>query len=374
MPSVEVIADWNSFLQLEQEWDQCIDQMDPHAIFLKHMWFRLWGEAFLLPKLSYGTQLFILKIKEGLETVGFVPLYIHRQWTPLGFIKVLSFLTNDHSPKVDFICPLSRRKEIAYSMVLFLRYVKGCSKFEFEDLLDGSDSHQSIKETLSQLGWPIGQKYIRQSPYLKLPENIPEFYEKLSKKLKKDIRRATEKLTLQGKISVDYLMKSDEIQKGWPSIEQISSQSWQYDQGTSVVAESTVTQFYKKLLLWAAVHGKALLVILKINDKPIAFKIDVIEQKIVYGLKKEFVQDYRACSPGTVLEALSLEKMVEWHFCEYDFLGLAEPHKMLWTETTRAYVRDIAYPSTWKGWLLYDLNFPIRQMIKRNVQRLMLKK
>src|ERR1022692_2844996 len=103
---VEVIADFDSFVEAKPAWDALVGKADVTHPFLTHDWIRSWWESF-----GAGRAMKILMVSRGGDLVGIAPLMISRTKIYGIPVRELGSITNDHTRRFDFIVSGDRSEE-----------------------------------------------------------------------------------------------------------------------------------------------------------------------------------------------------------------------------------------------------------------------
>ena len=89
--------------------------------------------------------------------------------------------------------------------------------------------------------------------------------------------------------------------------------------------------------------------LLELDGDPIAYVYGLIHNGNFCDLKESYKLAYKDDSPGQVLKAFVMERLIERQVKIYDYMGLCEPYKLRWTD--RIYRRNqyVLYNKTIRG-------------------------
>jgi CelD/BcsL family acetyltransferase involved in cellulose biosynthesis len=159
----------------------------------------------------------------------------------------------------------------------------------------------------------------------------------------------------------------------------LSEKTWQHANGTGIGSTPAVRTFYTSIAAESGLRGQLEIALLREGGKPIAFELNLAAERTVYNLKLGFDPGRADLSPGLVLRDAVLRRAIDRGISKFDFLGMAEPYKLHWTDTVRAHGnlliarKGLAARSRWwlkfvaKPWLTTHASWVIDA--KRSLQR-----
>jgi CelD/BcsL family acetyltransferase involved in cellulose biosynthesis len=208
----------------------------------------------------------------------------------------------------------------------------------------------------------IVSRAVHRSPYLDITGNWESFEESLSANWRQTLRRRRRQLEKGGNLDIDVADGSDRFDELFDEGVRIEPSGWKRDAGTALIADEKAHAFYKSVATWAASKGWLRMVFLRLDGRPIAFRLDLETAGAYYHLKGGYDPEFASASPGNVLAASVIESAFRRRLKRFEFLGAAESHKLRWTRTTRELrlIRafDRSPPGT-AGYLLHKYARPI---------------
>ena len=147
----------------------------------------------------------------------------------------------------------------------------------------------------------------------------------------------------------------------------IEAAAWKGDQGTAIISDSAVTEFYTRLAEREATEGRLRLSFLRVGGKRISFSYILASEKTLYGVKIGYDPEYHTYSPGNMLLNLILQEACADGMAEYDFLGVDDDWKFDWTKETRKYSWLFLFRNRLRARWLHRLKFDLVPKIKQRI-------
>lgn len=129
----------------------------------------------------------------------------------------------------------------------------------------------------------------------------------LSSNRRKSLRRARKKLTNLGDTIIERLTDEAELQSWLSEFLAMENTGWKRESGSSVLSCPKETELYQQIVRNAFIKGDLVFTRLRIDQKPIAFTLDIMAPPLGFCLKSAIDQDYRKYSPGVLLEMETLK-------------------------------------------------------------------
>lgn len=312
-------------------WDGLADRLAA-APFLRPGWLLSWSRAFSSGRLS------VLTATRDNKLVGVLPFFERR--------GVLSSPTNWHTPLFGYLA-LDR----AVRLALAERFVAAATVRADLSFLDSGDpglnacvraAERATRATLVRT--------VLRSPYVQLEGTDWESYQAgLERKRRKDLERRRRRLGERGPLSFDVADGRTDFDDLLSEGLRLEGSGWKEDRGTAIASQPTTRVFYEEIARWAAERGWLVLAFLRLGDRAIAFDLGLRANGRLYVLKGGFDPDFRSFAPGQLLTYESLQWEFEQGVRSHEFLGAADPHKLVWTTTVRERVRFQAFGASLRG-------------------------
>ena len=136
------------------------------------------------------------------------------------------------------------------------------------------------------------------------------YVESLGKAHRKSIRRSTRKLQQIGEIQLERLTRfssREELEIALRQAFEISHRGWKGQQGTSVLSQRGMFEFYLDIAWNLSQENQFELQFLRVGDQRVAFEYGYRDDGIYYSHKVGYDVDYAKYSPGQLLMFLQLE-------------------------------------------------------------------
>lgn len=306
------------------EWDALARRTSaPH--YLRPGWFGPWYEAF-----SPESAL-VLQARRAEELVGVLPLVERR--------GVVASASNGHSP---CFAPLAADPE---TLEALLAAARERARRRLDLLyVDGEDPAR--QQLVAPGGGRTIERVIARSPYIDLEGDWAAFEAALPSKRRSDMRRRHRKLEEAGTVEIADVTESDRIgellAEGWS----VEAKGWKGEGGTAVAAGAATSLFYERIAAWAMAEGLLRLSFLRLDGRVLAFAFCFEDSRTLDVLKIGFDPEYGKFAPGVLLTRHMVETAFDAGLEAYEFLGDADPYKLVWTDLTHERLRIQAFPAS----------------------------
>ena len=350
------IVDYQSFLDLEPEWNRLVDTVAPDHPFLEHAWVRTWWECF-----GSGSSLHIVVVKSGGETIAIAPLILTTVRMFGVPVRRLGFFYNSHVPRADFL--VARRHREAYRAIL--EHIEGSRDWDVLQLCQLAHESETLHE-IRRLAGPrcrMGTWLSGASPYVPMDRSWVDYMDGLPAKHRSNLRNRLKRLREAGEVELETIRSADA-----PAIEEaleIEAAAWKGESGTAISSDPETARFYRLLAGRAARRGWLRLHFLRCGNTRAAFDYSLAYANRIHLLKVGYDPAYSPYSPSNLLLHQVLEKAFEEGASEYDFLGECAEWKMRWTRLSKPYCWLFVFSRSAKGRALYFAKFTLVPLWKR---------
>ncbi len=335
---IEVVARWQGFLEMEQEWNRLWEQSPQRDnVFLSHEWFRAWWEAF-----GENREMLILRLVADGRLVGIAPLMRHAIRYHGLPIRLLSLITNDHTNRAEFI--LAERSQECVTRVLDFvsREAAEWDMAELDFVPADSPTAEALGRQAGQFGLVYGFKPSYDSLFIPLSGDWEGFYGKLDGRFRRNMKNREKRLASLGEIRYEECF---EAKDGFlEEMFAVGEKSWKgTETKTAIASTSALRRFYARLAELTGPKGRLSLHLLRVGGKPIAFHYSLRNDGAIYLLKTEYDLAYQAYSPGHQIQKHVLESCHARGLREFDFLGPDMEWKREWAACARPHVRLLLF-------------------------------
>jgi CelD/BcsL family acetyltransferase involved in cellulose biosynthesis len=360
---VEAISDFDSFLEAKPAWDRLVERANIGHPFLTHDWIRSWWESF-----GGRRTLTILMVSDAGELVGIAPLMISRTKIYGIPVRELGSISNDHTPRFDFIISGER---VSVIEAIWLHLWERKREWDVIKLCQ-LESGSATLEQLARLAaghacrfetWPSTD-----SPYLSLSGNFEDHFATLPRGLRANLRRRMKRLEEIGPVEFEQISSATQIDGALSDAFRMEVGTWKGAAGTAIACHNELTRFYTAVAQRAAQQGTLYFTFLLLDGQRIAFDLSLIYNRRLFKLKPGYLQKYHACSPGQELTTMTIRDAFARGLTEVDFLGSADEWKLAWTKSVRQQCWAYVFKNDWRGSLLHFAKFRLAPFVHSKIR------
>jgi CelD/BcsL family acetyltransferase involved in cellulose biosynthesis len=358
---VEVVTDYRRFIDLEQIWNQLVDDAGMVFPFVRHEWIRALWDSF-----DHGGDLHVLVVKEGGRPIAIAPLMRDRGRMYGIPVRRLRGIANIYTERFDFIVSM-RPDECGTAIWTYL--AEHASEWDVLELRQVTLGSWVLDHPPP---WDIAQRFLiaewlsTESPYIPVSQSWEAYFKSLKKGHRANIRKCVQHLEASAPVGVDVVVSNVNLDADIDDALTLEAVAWKDQGGTAIRSRHDTAAFYRQVLHKAAERHWLRLYFLTVGGKRIAVRMALLFRNRVYMLKSGYDPQYAAFSPGHLLCHKMLEEAWRLHFDEVDFLGSAEQWKLNWSKGLRRHFWLFAFPKRLKPRLLHFLKFSLVPRIRRS--------
>jgi CelD/BcsL family acetyltransferase involved in cellulose biosynthesis len=350
---VEQLSTLSQFQAVSGVWDQLCARATDSFPMLTHAWLCAWWKAF-------GDELAmrVLLVWRGDVLVGAAPLVLRCEPAFGSRRRVLALFTNSWVDRSHLLLA-----EISCEVIdAMLEHARTCIPYDVMDLFPLEDASPQTAALLERLRvhHHVGIEEHLNSPFLRVPASWEQLQQDLSSSFRQSVRRKVRKVGAMPNVSMSVVRDAS----CFAAIEAVSLESWQHDEGTSMVSTPQVREFYTAIVQAAASSGTLRCAVMNVDGEPAAFEFNLMHGDTLHNFKLGFRKKYADLSTGIVLKAYLLECAMtaaeKPTLREYDFMGTSEAYKLNWTKTVRTHSRLRVFRRRWNLTPIYWLSFVVK--------------
>jgi CelD/BcsL family acetyltransferase involved in cellulose biosynthesis len=328
-PEIEVIRDIQRFNSIASDWDELVDEWGLDRLFLSHTWFRTWWESF-----GKGNQLHVVTVRARGRLVAAAPM-MRTQAGIYGLkLDALQAIYNPHTPRYDFI--VANQDPHLYAAIWTeLMAENSCDLILLTQIAQPSRTIQSIQALAVDDGWLTGEWIAPVSPFIRLGGDYETFFSSLGAGCRFNLTKRYQRLRRIGPVDVEVITHRNQVDEAMLDGLRIEAAAWKGENGTAMISDAAVTEFYIRLAKGQADLGQLRLNFLRIGGKRIAFSYVLQKGQRLCAVKIGYDPEYHGYSPGNMLLNLVLKDACARGIEEYDLLGGDDDWKFEWTEQKR---------------------------------------
>jgi CelD/BcsL family acetyltransferase involved in cellulose biosynthesis len=329
--SAEVIWDLRSCDLLQDEWSalDAIGLSEPCTSLA-------WTRALLETHVEDSDAVFVVVLRSAGRAVAIVPAVLRRERV-LGLFEVAAIyplceLTPAHS---DFLRDSDRPEIVRAFFEAIATLPCRWDILRIRRLLESNPITLQFADYLAVSGFKFRMRREQPAFLLALDGSYEDFLAARSAKFRNYLRRKTRQLQSLGQLSVVLAGSDKSVGDAYDDLVSIEERSWKHSQGTSIAAVTQQRDFYQQLCEGAFRSGRLHLMVMYLDDVPIAYNLGIVTADRYSYLKTSFDEHLRKVSPATVLRARLIENLVAEGIQTMDFPGQPDPWVEQWTEQWR---------------------------------------
>ena len=362
--SARILKDPDEWAAISADWDRLLQSLPGGSVLQSYRFLRGWWEH-----LGGDKNLYIVLAEIEDKPVGFIPLQRRvstlwgRQYRTLEFIGM-----PDELLRPALVFPQDSGEALQAALEALWARKDEWDHVELEEVIVDEGVRREIDEIAADHRLLTRWQPFHACPLLDLRQDWAEYKAGLSSKLKKNLRYLNGKLRKQGVVRCDVNKSVSKVRRALQTFIEIEKRSWKPEAGIGVSRSSKYQCFYEALLTNYAETGQARVIILWLDDKPIAGTLSIQEDGHYYSLQIAHDQAFDRFSPGTLLEAMELEGLMnEKAFTTFEFFGGAMSNKRRWAsmhdETERLLMRQRDVRTWLFDWVYFRLKPRIRAFL-----------
>jgi hypothetical protein len=320
---IKVLTSFESFKNLEEEWNKIVNESGSNVIFLTWEWLYTWAEHFV----KDGRELFVIAVYQNEKLIGIAPWYINSlRYGPFK-LKRIEFLGTPEtgSDYLDVIVKLGKEKSVASKIFEYLmgEFSSKWDWFYFRDSPSNSVFFLNFMKEFQRAGKYIEARKGSYCPILELCETREKFFASLSANRRQQLRRHYK--VLSNGAQVHHRKYADmEAIKALDRFSRLYEKRWERQ-------ENDLFQFLEKFTHRTRGKNYVQIDILQVDDNDVAGIFHLFYNRTAYYYLMAVDKNYNPqISIGNILLSFCIQDAVENKYSQYDFLKGDEFHKFHW--------------------------------------------
>lgn len=264
------------------EWEGLARERDV-APFHRPGWFRCWATAFA------GDDLHVLQVRRRGRMVAVLPVVPRRG----GWRSA----TNGHTPGY---LPLAVDEDATRALIRSL--VDGRhGAFRLESLALSAAERDLWDEELQR--GPSRHELVADggSVWTDVAVGADEVEARLASRFRSQLRYELRRVEARGTVTLEEVAAGPRVTEALATGMRLEVSTWKGREGTAMASLPWVRRFYEELTDWAATNGWLRLMLLWVDDTPVAFCLDLEHAGTRYVLKTGYDAAHADLSPGKLL-------------------------------------------------------------------------
>src|SRR6185295_3566661 len=274
-------------------------------------------------------------VRSSGELVAAAPMMRTQQGVYGIKADTIQSIYNPHTPRYDFIVADDQDPAVYEAIWQELLTHSDTELIVLTQVPKDSRTIPMLEELGQRDGWLTGQWIAPVSPFIPLRDGYDAFLNTLKGGSRYNLRKRYDKLNRVAPVDVEVITDPASVRDAMKDGLRIEAAAWKGDQGTAILSDPAVVEFYTRLAEREAEMGQLRLTFLRAGGQRIAFNYLLENRDKLYGVKIGYDPQYHSYSPGNMLLNLILQEACHRGLDEYDFLGADDEWKFEWTKEKR---------------------------------------
>lgn len=320
MLSVDLINNYDDFLNIEPVWEDLVQCCEFVTIFQLHTWCKVWWNIY-----GKNKKFYILVVKKNSIPIGLAPLVL----TGNSKKRTVEFIGTGNADYADFMIKPEFKKEALECIFNFLlQNKKSWTKISLTQMSERTGSIELLKDVLSKNKYAYRLDAIEQCHAFEYSNNENE-RKKYNSGLNKhrNLRNSVNFYNKKGLICYESVKDKDLISKKLPELFFFHWRRWEKTFTPSKFLNSCDRDFYYEMTKELCKNANISLEQLSVNGKSIAYVYSFLYKNTVFLYTASFDIFYRKKSPSTILYYYIIESYIKNGYGSIDFMRGGEQYK-----------------------------------------------
>jgi len=352
------------FAALRGDWDTLRRSARERSVFATHDWF----DAALAWQ-GDDTAPYILCCERDGALAGVLPLALRRAAGRGIGQRVLEFLAVPDTQRCDALIA-DESPDVAAALAGELHRRRGqWDALRLRYLAADSTTATLFAPALAACGIRCHDAEGAANPWIALDGDWSAFYATRSRRLKKQLNLAANRLGKLGAVGIEWLNASPfDLDDALARITGISARSWKATTGNSLDNRGPQA-FLRAIAKHRVDEGGVSIWILSLDGRAVAMEFQLIDDGNIYALRSDFDESLGHASPGSHLSRQMLERLFGRGLSRYYMGPGHNAYKHRWTDTLEPARALTAYAPTGRGRLLAAWETSVKPAARRVVAR-----
>jgi len=366
---VKLIGTAEEFFELRHEWNALLESSASTCVFLTHEWLSTWWKH-----LSGGRKLSILAARDGGKLIGVIPLAIRAPQYPRMMPRLVEFIASGviGSDYLDAIIERSREGEVLGAFAEELR--RWGLMLQLSPLRHQSCVVAGLPQFLGHNQWASLETRINICPFIDLTNHTWETYlATLGSSQRYNYNRRLRTLQKTFDVRLDIVDSPSDAEGALNAVIELHRKRWGSVGASEAFQTPAIIAFHREFVQRAAARGWLRLLILSLDNVPVAALYGLRYGPTFYFYQSGFDPAYSKYSVGLVMMGLAIKAAIQEGVSEYDLLHGDEEYKFHWACSQRELTRLEAHPPHARARIYrraIDLNRAARRMARRVLKRI----
>ena len=213
---------------------------------------------------------------------------------------------------------------------------------------EGGPTHRALAAAAARAGRPLMARTVETQAQIDLTGGWDDYWAALGSKLRNDVKRRRRRLEELGEVRVTPYEPAS-LDAALDEAFRIEASGWKGREGTAIADRGEEERFQRLLARWADSRGWLRLWFLRLDGRPIAFRLGIEASGVFTSFKIGYLEEYAAQSPGKVLEAAVIESLHGGDCRRFDYAGDMSAHKDRFATGSRPLLELSSFPASLLG-------------------------
>jgi hypothetical protein len=248
---------------------------------------------------------------------GFFPLELRDYYDGISRKLPLKTLCLWRKPEMIYLCaPLLRAGYGREALAAFFDWLDAgshnCSLMEFGFVTGEGPFHHLLVDYLNEhLKFTYVAEAFTRALFRPAADADAYIHSSLNRFRRKEIRRQEKRLAEMGRLEYMALEPGDDVDAWVEEFLEFEASSWKGKGGRAIVCSETDRKFFVEIAGEAFRRGKLMMLALRFNGRPIAFKVNFLSGDGSFAFKIAFDEEHARYSPGVLLELENIRLLHE---------------------------------------------------------------
>jgi CelD/BcsL family acetyltransferase involved in cellulose biosynthesis len=213
---------------------------------------------------------------------------------------------------------------------------------------DGSPTHRALAAAAAEAGRPLVVRAVETQAQIDLTGDWDAYWKARGSKLRTDVGRRRRRLEELGEVRLTSYEPA-QLDAALDEALRIEASGWKGREGSAIADRAEEERFQRLLARWADSRGWLRLWFLRLDGRPIAFRLGIEASGVFTSLKIGYLEEYAPQSPGKVLEAETIASLFRGDCQRFDYAGGTTTHKDRFATGGRDLLELTAFPASLRG-------------------------
>lgn len=320
---VDEIRDHEALMAVREEWASLTERVSSRNPFVT--------PQFMLPYLRHlGTRYDcrVLVARENDRLIGLCPTFIRRAGRASRLFRRISFPTHGTSPPFELVVE-EGREDVVAAFVEYWKKSRDWDLIELQNVPATSPTEAMLETAVSRARLRMTSVRHRTSLFVPAVGTWEQYWRSIPKKTRAASKRSLRLCSELGEVRiVAYPTDFDDAGRAVEWIRDITRRSWKTGDEPAKSDDSMGGYVFE-----LAAGGLLEILFLHINDRPIAYLINILYKRQLNAYHTAYDLQYMPQGPTVLLLHHSISECFQAGYPVYDLLGERQLHVRRWSST-----------------------------------------